>query len=132
MAHLDRLQAQMWELVDGLCDWMNHVMGMEANHFQRGLQEWLQSGTDIFRETDVSTMLDYSWSSVKWLGRVGTFVLIFIVSSVLLAKDYDEFMNKLLEKEECHVLLEVICGVIRYIAVYVKAQMILIVVNASV
>ncbi len=132
MSHLDYLQAQMWKLVDDLCDWMNRVMGMEENHFQRGLQEWLQSGTDIFHETDMATMLDYSWSSVKWLGRVGTFVLIFIVASVLLAKDYDEFMNKLLEKEACHVLLEVICGVIRYIAVYVKAQMVLVLVNASV
>jgi putative membrane protein (TIGR04086 family) len=34
-------------------------------------------------------------------------------------------MNRLLEREECHVFLEIICGIIRYIATYVKAQVII-------
>lgn len=31
-------------------------------------------------------------------------------------------MNRLLDQEACHVLLEVICGIVRYIATFVKAQ----------
>lgn len=31
-------------------------------------------------------------------------------------------MNHLLDQESCHVLLEVICGIVRYIATFVKAQ----------
>lgn len=34
-------------------------------------------------------------------------------------------MNNLLDREEFHVLLEVICGVIRYIATFVKAQVVI-------
>lgn len=45
-----------------------------------------------------------------------------MIASVLLAKDYDGIMNRLLDQEACHVLLEVICGIVRYIATFVKAQ----------
>ena len=48
-----------------------------------------------------------------------------MIAAVLLAKDYDEIMNQLLDREECHVFLEVICGIIRYIATFVKAQVII-------
>jgi predicted PurR-regulated permease PerM len=44
---------------------------------------------------------------------------------VLLAKDYDDIMNRLLEREECYVFLEIVCGIIRYIATFVKAQLII-------
>lgn len=40
----------------------------------------------------------------------------FLIASVLLAKDYDGIMNRLLDQEACHVLLEVICGIVRYLS----------------
>ena len=43
-----------------------------------------------------------------------------------MAKDYDDIMNRMLDREEFHVLLEVICGIIRYIATFVKAQFLII------
>lgn len=49
----------------------------------------------------------------------------FVIAAVLLAKDYDRIMNNLLDREEFHVLLEVICGVIRYIATFVRAQLVI-------
>ena len=53
-------------------------------------------------------------------------MITFFLSTVLLAKDYDRIMNGLLERQECHVLLSVICAVIRYIATYVKAQIVIV------
>ena len=43
-----------------------------------------------------------------------------------MAKDYDKVMTKLLEKEEFHLILEVLCGVVRYLAIFVRAQLLLI------
>ena len=43
----------------------------------------------------------------------------------MLAKDYDRIMNLLLAREDCHVFLEILCGIIRYIATYVRAQFII-------
>ena len=40
-------------------------------------------------------------------------------------------MNRLLDREDCHVLLSVTCGVIRYVATYVKAQLVIMSLIAS-
>lgn len=53
------------------------------------------------------------------------FIVFFVIAVVLLAKDYDNLMTCLLEKEDCRLLLEVICGVINYLATYVKAQLVI-------
>lgn len=53
---------------------------------------------------------------------LGGYLVTFLIAVILLAKDYDEMMNRLLDREDCHLLLSVICGVIRYVAIYVKAQ----------
>ncbi|MCR5754044.1 MAG: AI-2E family transporter [Acetatifactor sp.] len=70
-------------------------------------------------------VLNRSFNWVKSLIAVGGFLLVFVIAVILLAKDYDELFNRMLEREEYHVLLEVICGVIRYVATYVKAQLII-------
>lgn len=127
---LSRLQYSMAELMNSVSVGVAELLGLEDNNLQKSIRTWVGQGTDILAGADVSKMLDYSLSSVKWLGHVGAFIVVFLVSSVLLAKDYDEIMNNLLDKEEYHVVLEVICGIIRYIAVYVKAQMILMLTNA--
>ena len=77
-------------------------------------------------------MLSQSLVYVKVFAAFGGFLITFIIAAVLLAKDYDDIMNRLLDREECHVLLEVICGVIRYIATFVKAQVIIMSIIAAV
>lgn len=54
--------------------------------------------------------------------KVGGFLICFLIATLLLAGDYDDIMNRLLEKESCEKVLTVVCGVIRYVATYVKAQ----------
>ena len=78
-------------------------------------QEWLN-------QKILPGMLSQSMQYVRWFAEVGGFLVTFLIASVLLAKDYDGIMNHLLDQESCHVLLEVICGIVRYIATFVKAQ----------
>lgn len=70
-------------------------------------------------------MLSGSLQYLKKVALLGGFLVTFIIAAVLLAKDYDRIMNNLLDREEFHVLLEVICGIIRYIATFVKAQVVI-------
>lgn len=72
--------------------------------------------------------------AIKYTGKAATLgggLVTFLIAVILLAKDYDELMNKLLDREDCHLLLSVICGVIRYIATYVKAQVVIMTVIAT-
>ncbi len=132
LADFQDLQLQLGELVEGLGAGVTELLGLEENVLQESLQSWFQPQESLLASADVSTMLSYSITSVKWLGKTGAFLIIFLIAAVLLAKDYDEIMNDLLEREEFHVVLEVICGIIRYIAVYVKAQMLLMLTNAAI
>ncbi len=66
--------------------------------------------------------------SLAYLGglfRFGGFLICFLIATLLLAGDYDRIMNHLLEQESCEKLLTVVCGVVRYVATYVKAQAII-------
>ena len=72
---------------------------------------------------------------IRYAGKaalLGGYLVTFLIATVLLAKDYDELMNRLLDREDCHLLLEVVCGVIRYIATYVKAQGVIMTVIAAI
>jgi predicted PurR-regulated permease PerM len=62
---------------------------------------------------------------VRPVAGIAAFLVSFVIAVILLAKDYDEIMNRMLDREEYHLFLEIICGIIRYIATYVKAQLII-------
>ena len=84
-----------------------------------------RQGIDYFQLQFLPGMFSQSLEFVKGLGAFGGFLVTFLIATVLLAKDYDNIMNRLLDREECYLFLEVVCGVIRYIATYVKAQVII-------
>ena len=54
--------------------------------------------------------------------KLFAFLVCFCIVTVLLAKDYDAVMNYLLEREDCRVILEVLCGVVRYLASFLRTQ----------
>lgn len=101
-------QAKSWEqkLPGWAYGWVDHSLS-ELQKNALGIEREVLSG------------------AVKYVGRfaaLGGYLITFLITVILLAKDYDELMNRLLEREDCHLLLSVICGVIRYVATYVKAQ----------
>lgn len=67
-------------------------------------------------------------SSLKMVGKVGRGLLFlgtFLISVVMFSKDYDEIMNKLLDKKEFSFILSVFCEILRYLATVVKAQLVI-------
>lgn len=123
---LDVIELQISAIVQTVCETVGQALRVNNEYLQDTILRHLQEGFDYFQLTVVPGMLSHSFAYLKILGVVGGFLITFIIASVLLAKDYDDIMNRMLEREECHVLLEVICGIIRYIATFVKAQLIII------
>lgn len=122
---LDALYEDIQVIVHGICDIVGDTIGVDAVYLENTILHRIQEGIDYFQLQTVPGMISQSWEYVKLAGAVGGFLVTFIIAAVLLAKDYDDIMNRLLDREECHVLLEVICGIIRYIATFVKAQIII-------
>lgn len=100
---VDEWKKKMPDWADGWLDWGVKELKMRALDLENGV----------------------IGGALKYTGRLAAFggsLVAFLIAVILLAKDYDELMNRLLDREDCHLLLTVVCGVIRYIANYVRAQ----------
>lgn len=127
----------VWEkeitvIVEDVCGGIGSTIGVDSAYLESTLLRSIQDGFDYVQLKAVPGVLSQSLEYAKILAAVGAFLVTFIIASVLLAKDYDEIMNSMLDKEECHMVLEVICGIIRYIATFVKAQLIIMVTIAAI
>ena len=122
---LDSLESALSIVVHNVCDTIGKAIGIDSVYLEQTIFSRIQQGIDYFQQQVLPGMLSQSLELAKALAAFGGFLLIFTIATVLLAKDYDEIMNRLLDREEYHLLLEIICGIIRYIATYVKAQLII-------
>lgn len=123
--NLDSLEAELSLFIHDICDAVGRAMGIDNLYLEQLLLARIQDGIDYFQLQFLPGMLSQSLAYVKMFASVGGFLVTFLIAAVLLAKDYDDIMNRLLEREECYVYLEIICGIIRYIATFVKAQVII-------
>lgn len=122
---LDSLQDELSFFVHQICGAVGKCLGVDHLYLEQLLFSRIQDGIDSFQLKFLPDVLSQSLACVKGLGAVGGFLVTFLIAAILLARDYDTIMNRLLDHEECYVYLEIICGIIRYIATYVKAQLIL-------
>lgn len=122
---LDLLEENLSIVVQTVCRSVGDSIGVDSHYLEQQILGHVQEGMDYFQMKLVPGMLSQSWQYMKLLGTLGGFLVTFMISAVLLAKDYDAILNRMLDQEEYHVLLEVICGIIRYIATFVKAQFII-------
>lgn len=119
---LDLFERDLSAIVSSLCDTVGRALRVDSAYLEETVLGTIEVGLDHFQLKVIPGMLTQSLAYLKTLGVLGGFLVTFIIASVLLAKDYDEIINEMLDREEYHVILEVICGLIRYIATFVRAQ----------
>ena len=125
VTNLDTVEEEIATVVQTICDAAGDAIGMDSVYLEQTILHRMQEGIDSLQYHAVSGVLSQSLEYVKVAAALGGFLVTFLITTVLLAKDYDDIMNRMLDREEFHVLLEVICGIIRYIASFVKAQIII-------
>lgn len=122
---LDSLEQQIGEIIRNGCEILGRTIGIDNEYLQGILLNWIENGIDYFQNKAVPGVLSQSWGYVKGIASFGGWLVTFMIATIFLAKDYDKYMNNILDREEFHVFLEVVCGIIRYIATFVKAQLII-------
>ncbi|MCM1539950.1 MAG: AI-2E family transporter [Blautia sp.] len=122
---LDTLEEAVSGILHEICGFVERTMGIDGEYLERMILSRLQEGIDYFQLEFLPGMLSQSLEYVRRFAAIGGFLVTFLIAAILLAKDYDEIMNQLLDREECHVFLEIICGIIRYLATFVKAQVVI-------
>lgn len=122
---LSDIEDEIQILVHNLCNSVGRLVGVDGLYLENVILEGIDEGLNALGQHTWPGVMSQSLEYMRILGVLGGFLVTFLISTVLLAKDYDDIMNRLLDREECHVLLEVICGVTRYIATFVKAQVVI-------
>lgn len=122
LERLEGFERDLSAIVSSLCDTVGGALRVDSAYLEETVLRTIEEGMDYFQLQVIPGMLSQSLSYLRTLGVLGGFLVTFIIASVLLAKDYDEIINRMLDREEYHVILEVICGLIRYIATFVRAQ----------
>jgi len=122
---LDGLWDSLLESVGKLCNIGSKLTGMDTEYLEEMLLARIQEGADYVENHALPGLLSGSLRYVKTIASISGFLLIFTISTIFLAKDYDSIMNKMLNRQECHIALEIICGIIRYIATVVKANLLI-------
>jgi len=125
MGMLDSLEEELAAVVHEICDVVGRALRIDGEYLEQTILARVQEGIDYFQLQLLPGMLSQSLEYVKIIASFGGFLVTFLIATVLLAKDYDDIMNRMLDREECHVYLEIICGIIRYIATYIKAQFVI-------
>jgi predicted PurR-regulated permease PerM len=105
-----------------LCGAVEEIFGIEGSHLEAMLVPGIKRVIVYCSEELVPGALTKSLEYAGVLAMWGAFFAAFFISVVLLARDYDEIINRMLDTKEFHVILEVVCGVIRYVAGFIKAQ----------
>ena len=122
---MESLEQDMVVIVREASATVGGFLGVDHVYLEETILNRVGEGIDTVTTKVMPGVLSQSLENAKIAGALGAFLITFLISTVLLAKDYDEIMNNMLEREEFHVVLEVICGIIRYIATFVKAQLII-------
>ena len=125
LGNLDSIEEDIFSVIHQICDVVGKTIKIDNKYLEDTIFSTVRDGIDWFQLQFVPDMLSQSLEFVKAAAAFGGFLVSFLIATVLLAKDYDNIMNRMLDREEYHMLLEVICGIIRYIATFVKAQVII-------
>lgn len=122
---LDSLEEDIFAVVRQVCGVVGKAINIDIEYLENTILTCIREGIDWFQLQFVPGVLSQSLEFIKAAAAFGGFLVSFLIATVLLAKDYDNIMNRMLDREEYHLLLEIICGIIRYIATYVKAQFVI-------
>lgn len=125
LGNLGDLEMEIYELIDGISRAVGRLIGMDVEFLKGSVSDLVNEAFDGLRTKMMPQMFAQSLQYFKNIARIGMFLITFVIAAILLAKDYDDLMNRLLDREDCRIFLEVMCGIIRYIATYVKAQLII-------
>lgn len=118
----------VWEkelqvVVHSICTWIGNTFSVDVSHLEESVAKLSGQLLGRMQSDVVPDLMNSMLRYMKTLASGGAFLITFLIGAILLAKDYDRYMNFLLEQRECHVWLEALCGTIRYIVSFIKAQL---------
>ncbi len=124
-AGVDGLQETLRIFIGNCCGKMESFLGIEADNLSHSLTGQMDAAFENLKISILPGLLQNSWTYVKAVGSVFAVLAVTMIATVLLAKDYDDLLAMVGKQKWSVILLEVALKVIRYLATYVKAQLLI-------
>ncbi len=120
----------VWEkeltfMVHSICEWIGNTFRVDVSNVEESVARISGNLLGRMQSDAIPDLVNNTMKYAKSLASGGAFLITFFIGTILLAKDYDRYMNFLLEQKEFHVWLEALVGTIRYIVSFIKAQLII-------
>lgn len=122
---VDLVQVQINRVIGDGCEAVGGFLKMDARKLERDLVMQVDILVADLQEDLLPQLLGQSVNYVKGILAVFGFIGITVVATVLLAKDYDRILDRLAERRGSRMMVEIVVRVIKYIATFVKAQLII-------
>lgn len=125
---IDLFEEKFCIFVGNCCEGMEKKFGMDGDGIENFIMERVNIFIEDFQVQVVPKIMNESMGYVKNIAGIVSFLAIMIIAAVLLAKDYNEIMIKLREKEELNCIIGIGKKVFRHIGTFIRAQLIILII----
>lgn len=122
---IDLFEEKFCVFVGSCCDGIEKKFGMDGAKIENFIMERVDIFIENFQVEVVPKIMNESMGYVKNIVGVVSFLAIMIIAVVLLAKDYNEIMRKVREREELRCMTEIGKKIFCHIGTFMKAQLII-------
>ncbi|MCH5270731.1 MAG: AI-2E family transporter [Lachnospiraceae bacterium] len=122
VGEIDHLQEDIQAVVKQGCENVGNLFGLETENLSATLIEQVNIFVENFQEQALPGVLGESWGYILHLISIIAVLAVTMIATVLFARDYDAILSKVGAHRESRIILEIALRVIRYLAVFVKAQ----------
>lgn len=114
------------------CRGLGDFFGINMDGISTVLIEQIDVFVENFRVQVLPEMLGGSWVYIRQIISIIAVLAVTMIATVLFAKDYDAILSWAGAQAESRMVLEIILKVIRYLATFIKAQLIIMLSVASI
>ena len=129
---LDDVQRNMRLFVTDCCNGVGGFLGINTEGLAQVLIEQIDVFVENFQVQVLPGILGGTWSYIRQLLSIIGVLAVTMIATMLLAKDYDSILAFMGAHEGSRTVLEIVLRVLRYVATFVKAQVIIMISIAAV
>ncbi len=122
---IDCAQEGVHVFLEESCHNMGEFLGVNMDKVGQALVEQVDIFVENFQIQVLPKMIGESWTYIKQFLSIIAVLAVTMIATVLFAKDYDAILSWVGAHKESRMALEVVLKVIRYIATFVKAQLLI-------
>ena len=123
--HIPDFQDELSLLLGNCCDMMERQFGIDGVQIEHFVLEQVNILIENLKVNVLPAVMGKSMDCAKNIAGFVSFIVVMIIASLLIIKDYDYLTQKLKEEEEFKAIREVGKKILLYIKTFIKAQLII-------